>query len=387
MKKLLAMVSGFVLAACQSYGSVGYEADWAEPRGLSAPAESPGDARVAVASGVELPAQAQDAAVAAGVAVVRQVVLDAALRLVVVSADEARELVHAAAKLVGGHLQESGARSIVVRVPAAHFEDVLAEVERLGEVVERNVRAEDVTEELFDLDLRIDNARRTRERLLSHLEKSDSLENTLKVEAEIMRLSEEIERLEGRKRFVASRVAMSTIRVDFNTPQAAPSRDTTRLDVPFEWITRLGDGLVAGTVERTPRKPMIFAAGPHFDAPPDFVKYHSTKTLVEALEPDGVRISVARHDNFDRASIGFWQRLARRSLVEHRAIAITEEIAVDENRALLVGTREVGRRRVGYMLLLLRSEERVLVFEAWGTQERFDELRAALETSARSLRR
>jgi hypothetical protein len=316
----------------------------------------------------------------------RQVVLDAGLRLVVVSADEAREEVLAAAKAAGGYLQQSDARSIVVRVPAARFEEVLANIERLGEVVERNVRAEDVTEELFDIELRIENARRSRERMLAHLEKSERLEDTLKLEAEIARLTEEIERLEGRKRLVASRVAMSTIRVELNAPQRARVSDTERLAVPFEWIGRLGDGLIAGSVQHTPRAPGIFASGPSFDVPPDFAKYHSTKNLVEALEPDGVRITVERHDNHDKASIGFWQRLARRSLVEQRAIAITEEIAIDANRALLVGTRDVGPRRDGYMLLIRRSDSRVFTFEAWGPQERFDELRAALEASARTLR-
>jgi hypothetical protein len=377
MKLALALLVGWFVSSCSAAGiGAPVGAAWRDDVAVEATV-SEGLKRVEVPNGED---EVNDTG-----AIARQVVLDAGLRLVVVSADEAREAVLAAAKAAGGYLQQSDARSIVVRVPAARFEDVLAAIERLGEVVERNVRAEDVTEELFDIELRIENARRSRERMLAHLEKSERLEDTLKLEAEIARLTEEIERLEGRKRLVASRVAMSTIRVELNAPRVVES-EKRGLDVPFEWVTRLGDGLIAGSVERSTRSAWFFNAEPSFDAPPDFAKYYRTKTRVEALEPDGVRIRVERHDNHDEASLGFWLRLARKSLVEGRAIAITDEVAIDENRGLLVGSREVGRRSEGYLLLVRRNDDHVHTFEAWGPLERFDELRAALEASARTLR-
>jgi hypothetical protein len=38
------------------------------------------------------------------------------------------------------------------------------------------------------------------------------------------------------------------------------------------------------------------------------------------------------------------------------------------------------------LLLVRRNDDHVHTFEAWGPKERFDELRAALEASARTLR-
>ena len=190
----------------------------------------------------------------------RLVIYSADLRLVVVSVLEASESILMVAKEAGGWLQASDASSITVRVPAETFERVLARYALLGEVVGRDVRAADVTEEMLDLDIRLDNLAKARARLLEHLAKSDKLEDTLKIEAELTRVTGELERLEGRKRFLAAQIAMSTIRVELNSRHGGG--EEPGLVVPFDWIARLGDGLVAGTVEGVRASPRCSPAGP-----------------------------------------------------------------------------------------------------------------------------
>lgn len=313
----------------------------------------------------------------------RQVIYSAALRLVVVSAREAFASILGFAKEAGGHLQESDARSITIRVPADQFEAVVARIAGLGEVLENNVRASDVTEEMLDLGIRLENARKARERLLEHLSKSDKLEDTLKIEQELTRVTGEIEQMEGRLRYMQSQIAMSTIRVELNT--SAPQRTGDGPDVPFEWVARLGDGLLAGTVQGSPRKPHIFSSGPYFEPPSDFVRYYSKSELVEAMNAEGVRIKVQRQDNYDDGALVFWRQLARASLVRTRALAVGEERELGANRWLLRGTRSVGSEPYGYMLVLVREKKRVYTFEAWGPQEAFDRSLAALVESAKSL--
>lgn len=366
----------FVSGPAAAYGDWGGEVAHKDGVVMDSAAES----RLAVGAGVdpELPDPATPFAE-------RQVVYSASMALVVVSIAEAEAGVLAIAREAGGHLQQSDARSITVRVPAARFDEVLARIARLGEVVDRNVQASDVTEELFDLDLRLQNARQARERLLAHLEQSDDIEATLKIEVELTRLTGEIERLEGRRRFLASQVALSTIQVRFDSrsPQG-PLHDG--LAVPFEWLARLGDGLVAGAVEGAPRKPRFLARGPRFDVPAEFLRYFQSADLVEAMDADGLRIKVQRHDNHDEGALAFWQKLARRALVEGRSLAVSDERELEPDRALIAGTREVAGERYGYLLVLLRTEKRVLTFEAWGPGAQFDAARAALEASAQSLR-
>lgn len=344
---------------------------------------------------VALPFRAADARMVAPIeaqapepqAVARQVIYSAALRVVVVSAADALRSVRAFAEQADGYLQESDARSITVRVPAAQFDAVLERVEALGEVVERSVKASDVTEQMLDLNIRLDNARRARERLLEHLAKSEKMEDTLKIEAELTRVTGELELLEGKLRYLESQIAMSTIRVELNTNQPRGDGAADGLGLPFEWLARLGDGLVAGSVESLPRKPRFLSSGPRFDPPAEFIRYYSSGELVEAMNADGVRIKVQEHDNYDQGALAFWKKLARKSLVEARALAVTSEEDLGEERVLLTGTREVGGLANGYMLVLARTKSSVYSFEAWGPRESFEPQLKALLASAKSLKR
>lgn len=382
---LILFLSLFLLGACTSAGTAGepgYEAAYGDDTFLTSTPASELAERVTSAE-VRLdrgPALAESRAPDAPP---RQVIYSAELHLVVVSALDAADAVLALAKEAGGWLQASDGSSITVRVPAEAFERVLARLARLGEVVGREVRAADVTEEMLDLDIRLANLVQARERLLAHLAKSDKLEDTLAIEAELTRVTGEIERIEGRKRFLATQIAMSTIKVVLNSRSGG--REESGLVVPFEWLTRLGDGLVAGAVEGRPRKPSLLASGPDFTPPDGFLRYYSSKELVEAMDAEGLRIKVQRQTNFDGGSLAFWKAMARRALVETRALAVGEERELSSERALLRGTREVGGKLHGYLLLLVRTKRHVYTFEAWGPAELFDAALPALEASARTL--
>lgn len=315
---------------------------------------------------------------------VRHVIYSATARLVVVSAPDAARSVQRFAEELGGWLQESDSRSVTVRVPAEHFEGLLARIEALGEVVDRNVRASDVTEQVIELEIRLDNAKRTRDRLLEHLTTSQKMEDTLKIEAELARVTADIELFEGKLRYLRSQVAMSTIRVELNV--ATRGRPDS-LGLPFAWIERLGDGLLAGTVEGRPKPPRLFSGGPRFDPPAEFIRYYSDDHAVEAMNGESLRIKVVEHDNYDKGALAFWAKLARKALVQTRAVAITEERDLGEDRALIRGEREVAGEPHGYLLVLARDKDDVFAFEAWGPSPEFDRRYAELVKSALSLRR
>lgn len=316
----------------------------------------------------------------------RQVIYSASLRLVVVSRNEAMAAIRKIADMLGGHLQESDGNSITIRVPANQFDSAVDQIAKQGEVLDRAVKASDVTEQMMDLNIRLDNAKKTRDRLLAIMEKLDKLEETLKVEAELLRLSTEIETMEGKLRYMKSQIAMSTIRVELNSTQPRQAAGDP-LGLPFLWVTKLGDGLVAGTVESMPRKPHWFAGGPKFDPPGEFIRYYADENLVEAMNADGIRIKVQRQENFDKGMLSFWTKLARRSLVETRALAIEKEEVIDANAAMIVGTRDVSGTAYSYLLVLTRNDRYLFTFEAWGAKAKLDALRAELEKSGRSLQR
>ncbi|HZN39063.1 MAG TPA: DUF4349 domain-containing protein [Planctomycetota bacterium] len=140
----------------------------------------------------------------------------------------------------GGHLQSQTDHTLVVRVPVQHFEAAFAWVKQAGRVLFESRQAADVTEEFVDLGIRLDNARKARDRLLEVLQKADKVEDILKVEAELRRLTEEIERMEGRKKFLADQVALSTLSATFQALADAPVKKGARQPSRFPWINRIG---------------------------------------------------------------------------------------------------------------------------------------------------
>lgn len=168
----------------------------------------------------------------------RMLVQQGAIKVEVARVDEARASFLAMVRDFGGHLSLQQGNACTVRLPAAQFEAAFAALRRLGRVLDEQRQASDVTEEYLDLGIRLDNARRSRERLLALLERADKVEDVLKIEEQLRRLTEEIERLEGRRRFLADQVAMATLTATFvpvtqqGRPPAAPSR--------FDWIRDAG---------------------------------------------------------------------------------------------------------------------------------------------------
>lgn len=113
--------------------------------------------------------------------------------------------------------------SVQVRVPADSFDATMGSLDALGKVSHRNVTTQDVTEEYVDTEARLRNLKATEGRLLDHLARTGMMEDILAIERELDRVRSEIERLEGRMRFLSHRVAFSTIDLTLTeAPKAAP---------------------------------------------------------------------------------------------------------------------------------------------------------------------
>lgn len=104
--------------------------------------------------------------------------------------------------------------TIELKLPSTRFEQAANELAPLGKVEYVNTTAEDVGEEFVDVTARMTNARHLEDRLVELLaRRTGKLEEVLSVERELARVREEIERYEGRLRFLRARVAMSTLSI------------------------------------------------------------------------------------------------------------------------------------------------------------------------------
>jgi hypothetical protein len=115
----------------------------------------------------------------------------------------------------------------VIRTPVKRFNEFLAEIVELGVPETRQIDAQDVTEEFVDLEARLANKRKLEERILDLLEnQTGEIKDVIAVETELARVREEIERMEGRLRYLKDQVELTTITitaredVDYVPPQA-----------------------------------------------------------------------------------------------------------------------------------------------------------------------
>ena len=82
-----------------------------------------------------------------------------------------------------------------------------------------NVSVQDVGEEYVDIEARMANARRLEQRLVELLAtRTGKLADVLSVEHELARVRGEIERYEGRLRYLRSRVSVSTLTLSVHEP-------------------------------------------------------------------------------------------------------------------------------------------------------------------------
>jgi hypothetical protein len=165
-------------------------------------------------------------------------IYEADLGFAVYRVDEGLAAVEGLARELGGHLAERGGHRIVIRVPRQRFEEALSRCDGLGQVLRRDVRSFDVTDEFRDLEVRLKNARVVRERLAELLGRAQSVEDSLKIERELARLTEEIERLTGTLENLTGRIAFSKITVSFEPRRTEPAPERVRL--PFSFLDNLG---------------------------------------------------------------------------------------------------------------------------------------------------
>jgi hypothetical protein len=119
--------------------------------------------------------------------------------------------------------------TVVLRVPSERFGETFEDVQREGEVLEASTSTEDVTEQLVDIEARLNNLRAQRDRLRTLYERANDTEAILQVERRLSEVQTEIERLEARKQSLERRVALSTITVEIREERP------DRLGVDEKW--------------------------------------------------------------------------------------------------------------------------------------------------------
>ncbi|HEX7721413.1 MAG TPA: DUF4349 domain-containing protein [Pyrinomonadaceae bacterium] len=109
--------------------------------------------------------------------------------------------------------------TLSVRVPAAQFNQVMDEMRAVGaRVIQEKVTGQDVTEEFMDLEARIKNQKALELQFLEIMKRAGKVDDALSVQRELAEVRTEIEKLEGRRRFLENQSSLSTINVTLQPP-------------------------------------------------------------------------------------------------------------------------------------------------------------------------
>lgn len=106
--------------------------------------------------------------------------------------------------------------TIIVRVDAEKFGDVLKDVKGLGQLLEENIKSDDVTDKFFDLESRLRLIKYEESRLEEYLKKITDPDTIFKTEARLTEIRHEIESLTGNLNKLSNLVKLSTITINMS---------------------------------------------------------------------------------------------------------------------------------------------------------------------------
>jgi len=306
----------------------------------------------------------------------RQVAFSATLRISSPDVAQALRNANAIARKFGGYAAAVGDRYCTLKIPVKDAEAALAELEKLGSVNSREISAEDVTDTIFDLDMRIGNLEKLHKRLTELVEKAAGIKDVLAVEKELARVTGELERLKATRLNLQKRVDFVTFRIYFNAAASVEVK-TRRFLLPQ--ATRLGlwsDDLHVATGE-VPEKPF------KFDLPKGFIPVAMRGSgHYFAIDDQDTVLSAECFTQVDGADLEYWCSSIARALRELRGYEVAVEIKTAKNGdkyAFFRGERLRGKTPMRYeatcrIVTRWFDPDEVHIVEVLGTKERMEKL-------------
>ena len=157
----------------------------------------------------------------------RKLIKNAQLTMLVQTVDVAVARLTGIATDVGGYLVGSrtfldGGRKgaqVTLAVPVDNFETSLNLVRKVALTIESDVSASsDVTDQFVDLQSRLTNLLATEARIREFLSKAQTVDEALKINAQLSDVDRQIEEIKGKLNAMNARTTFSTITVDMHEP-------------------------------------------------------------------------------------------------------------------------------------------------------------------------
>lgn len=162
----------------------------------------------------------------------RKIIRNGNVSLEVESLEEAENRIGEWASRFGGYITSSweseSSSSYTVKIPSEKFDEAFNETKNYGKFLNGNINSDDITDQYYDLETRLEAKKVLRERLENYLKNAKETKELLNIEKELNNAVSEIESMEGRMRRMKNQVAYSTININLQLPYRVTSEG-------FEW--------------------------------------------------------------------------------------------------------------------------------------------------------
>ncbi|MFJ8044387.1 DUF4349 domain-containing protein [Kitasatospora sp. NPDC096147] len=144
--------------------------------------------------------------------------------------DEARSAAGTAGGYVAGEQLGSGKSAdgtptdakLTLKVPSAAFQQTLDRLAGLGEVLSRSSQADDLTQQVVDVESRLKTQQASVDRVRKLMAEAKTLSEIVSLESELSRRESDLESLQRRQQELSARTSLSTITLQVYTPAKAP---------------------------------------------------------------------------------------------------------------------------------------------------------------------
>ena len=152
----------------------------------------------------------------------RKIIKTGSLSYEVKNLSETEEKIAAWLEGFGGYIADTWSNrnnmNVTVKVHSSSFEDAMNSTGDFGELLSRSISTEDVSENYYDLETRLETRKILREKLESYLAGAKSISDLLEIERQLNDVTSELESMEKQFRRLSNQIDFSTISISCRLP-------------------------------------------------------------------------------------------------------------------------------------------------------------------------
>lgn len=274
-----------------------------------------------------------------------------------------------------GYITYSDNSTANIKIPTAKAQTALKDFENIGTVTSKTITANDITEHYTDTQVRLDNLRRMQKRLSELLTRASKVDDILRIERELSRVTTDLERHQARMNVLNKQVEMVDFQINFNA--VVTPAEISRVIIPVYWVRNIGSTIrnekfdFTGDVDDAPFD---------FELPAGFAVTLGRKKSFKAANSGNVVLKLEIFNNLPEADLNFYQNLIETQL---KNIGYTD---IKFNKAKTAGKTEYlaisavsGSNAFNAMIAIYHDgwifkDQKVSVLEIYGPAEKMKKI-------------